>query len=128
MTASMAGEQAIAGERRTSPIELLWDLVFVFAVTQVSALLSRDLAWPRLADPRPPARAAGGRRRALRRALWPVHHHLPGRVCGGDRRGGERPSARRGDRRRRWPRHPHHGRPVVDVLRALRLAGRGEPA
>ena len=45
MTASMAGEQAIAGERRTSPIELLWDLVFVFAVTQVSALLSRDLAW-----------------------------------------------------------------------------------
>jgi low temperature requirement protein LtrA len=32
-------------ERRTSPIELLWDLVFVFAITQVTALLSRDLSW-----------------------------------------------------------------------------------
>jgi len=28
-------------ERRTSPIELLWDLVFVFAVTQVSTTMSR---------------------------------------------------------------------------------------
>jgi low temperature requirement protein LtrA len=32
-------------ERRTSPAELLWDLVFVFAVTQVTTLLSRDLSW-----------------------------------------------------------------------------------
>jgi low temperature requirement protein LtrA len=32
-------------ERRTSPVELLWDLVFVFAVTQVTALLSHDLSW-----------------------------------------------------------------------------------
>ena len=32
-------------ERRTSPLELLWDLVFVFAVTQVTALLQRDLTW-----------------------------------------------------------------------------------
>ena len=32
-------------ERRTSPIELLWDLVFVFAVTQVTTLLSHDLTW-----------------------------------------------------------------------------------
>jgi low temperature requirement protein LtrA len=32
-------------ERRTSPVELLWDLVFVFAVTQVSTLLSQDLSW-----------------------------------------------------------------------------------
>ena len=36
---------AIAEERRTSPVELLWDLVFVFAVTQVTALQSRDLTW-----------------------------------------------------------------------------------
>jgi low temperature requirement protein LtrA len=36
----------IAQERRTSPVELLWDLVFVFAVTQVTALLSEDLTWP----------------------------------------------------------------------------------
>jgi low temperature requirement protein LtrA len=35
-----------AGEdRRTSAVELLWDLVFVFAVTQVSTLLARDLSW-----------------------------------------------------------------------------------
>ena len=32
-------------ERRTSPVELLWDLVFVFAITQVTTLLSRDLTW-----------------------------------------------------------------------------------
>src|ERR687888_2463520 len=32
-------------ERRTGPIELLWDLVFVFAVTQVSTLLVHDLSW-----------------------------------------------------------------------------------
>jgi low temperature requirement protein LtrA len=34
-----------ADERRTSPIELLWDLVFVFAVTQVTTLLAKDLTW-----------------------------------------------------------------------------------
>jgi low temperature requirement protein LtrA len=32
-------------ERRTSPVELLWDLVFVFAITQVATLLSRHLDW-----------------------------------------------------------------------------------
>ena len=32
-------------ERRTSPVELLWDLVFVFAVTQVTALIASDLTW-----------------------------------------------------------------------------------
>ena len=35
----------IAEERRTSPVELLWDLVFVFAITQVTALLASDLTW-----------------------------------------------------------------------------------
>jgi low temperature requirement protein LtrA len=30
----------IAEERRTTPVELLWDLVFVFAVTQVTTLLN----------------------------------------------------------------------------------------
>jgi low temperature requirement protein LtrA len=34
-----------AQERRTTPVELLWDLVFVFAVTQVTTLLSRQLGW-----------------------------------------------------------------------------------
>jgi low temperature requirement protein LtrA len=32
-------------ERRTTPVELFWDLVFVFAVTQVTAFLARDLSW-----------------------------------------------------------------------------------
>lgn len=32
-------------ERRTGPVELLWDLVFVFAVTQVTTLLYHDLSW-----------------------------------------------------------------------------------
>jgi low temperature requirement protein LtrA len=32
-------------ERRTSSVELLWDLVFVFAVTQVTSLLAHDLTW-----------------------------------------------------------------------------------
>jgi len=32
-------------QRRTSPLELLWDLVFVFAVTQVTTLLSSNLSW-----------------------------------------------------------------------------------
>lgn len=34
-----------ADTRRTSPIELLWDLVFVYAITQVTTLLSHDLSW-----------------------------------------------------------------------------------
>jgi low temperature requirement protein LtrA len=32
-------------ERRSSPVELLWDLVFVFAVTQVSTLLREEQTW-----------------------------------------------------------------------------------
>ena len=32
-------------ERRTSSVELFWDLVFVFAVTQVTTLLSKNLSW-----------------------------------------------------------------------------------
>ena len=37
----------ITDERRTTPVELLWDLVFVFAITQVTTLLWRDLTSPR---------------------------------------------------------------------------------
>jgi low temperature requirement protein LtrA len=33
----------VLAERRTAPVELLWDLVFVFAVTQVTTLLARNL-------------------------------------------------------------------------------------
>ena len=35
-------------ERRTSPVELLWDLVFVFAITQMTTLIAHDLTWARL--------------------------------------------------------------------------------
>ncbi len=34
-----------AVERRTGPVELLWDLVFVFAITRVTTLLAADLSW-----------------------------------------------------------------------------------
>ncbi len=40
-----AVEDGISQERRTTPLELLWDLVFVFAVTQVTALLAGNLTW-----------------------------------------------------------------------------------
>jgi low temperature requirement protein LtrA len=35
----------VSDERRSAPVELLWDLVFVFAITQVTTLLWRDLTW-----------------------------------------------------------------------------------
>jgi low temperature requirement protein LtrA len=37
-------------ERRTSPVELLWDLVFVFAVTQVTTLLAAKPTWGRFGE------------------------------------------------------------------------------
>jgi low temperature requirement protein LtrA len=44
-TATPPETTAPSAERRTSSVELLWDLVFVFAVTQVTTLLSRHLSW-----------------------------------------------------------------------------------
>jgi low temperature requirement protein LtrA len=41
---AQAVEEA-AEARRTAPVELLWDLVFVFAVTQVTTLLRSDQTW-----------------------------------------------------------------------------------
>ncbi len=43
-----AGDPAI--ERRTTPIELLWDLVFVFAITQVTTLFAHDAKWRGLGE------------------------------------------------------------------------------
>ncbi len=43
--APAAVPESIGEDRRTSPVELLWDLVFVFAITQVTTLLWRDLTW-----------------------------------------------------------------------------------
>jgi low temperature requirement protein LtrA len=40
-----ADDPGSRGERRTGPVELLWDLVFVFAVTQVTTLLTANLTW-----------------------------------------------------------------------------------
>jgi len=37
------------GEQRVTPLELFFDLVFVFAITQVTALISADLTWQGLA-------------------------------------------------------------------------------
>jgi low temperature requirement protein LtrA len=37
-------------ERRTTPVELLWDLVFVFAITQVTTLFARRTGWERLGE------------------------------------------------------------------------------
>src|SRR5919205_2433280 len=41
----MVAQDAALEQRRTTPVELFWDLVFVFAITQVSTLLARDLSW-----------------------------------------------------------------------------------
>ena len=38
-------EETELAEHRTTPVELFWDLVFVFAVTEVSSLMSHDLTW-----------------------------------------------------------------------------------
>ena len=43
-------EQEELEERRTSAVELLWDLVFVFAVTQVTALLAHHPSWGRFGE------------------------------------------------------------------------------
>lgn len=38
-------EQAIEREHRITPLELFFDLVFVFAFTQVTAVISEDTTW-----------------------------------------------------------------------------------
>jgi low temperature requirement protein LtrA len=47
-SAPAADETAL--ERRTSPVELLWDLVFVFAITQVTTLLAHRPTWGRFGE------------------------------------------------------------------------------
>jgi len=48
--APAAAAAAAAAERETSSVELLWDLVFVFAVTQVATLLARQASWARFGE------------------------------------------------------------------------------
>jgi low temperature requirement protein LtrA len=50
MEALPTGAPDALGERRTSPVELLWDLVFVFAITQVTTLLTNHLTWVGLGE------------------------------------------------------------------------------
>jgi low temperature requirement protein LtrA len=45
MAATASPEANPWAERRTTPVELFWDLVFVFAITQVTTLLHDDLSW-----------------------------------------------------------------------------------
>ena len=45
-----ADANAPLGERATSSVELLWDLVFVFAVTQVTTLLADHTSWERFGE------------------------------------------------------------------------------
>ena len=37
-------------EQRATPLELFFDLVFVFAITQVTAFVSADPTWTRLVE------------------------------------------------------------------------------
>jgi low temperature requirement protein LtrA len=48
--ASPQQDDGTVEERRTTPVELLWDLVFVFAVTQVTALLYHHPTWSRFGE------------------------------------------------------------------------------
>jgi low temperature requirement protein LtrA len=50
MSASPPSVPEEAPERETISVELLWDLVFVFAVTQVTALLAAQPSWGRFAQ------------------------------------------------------------------------------
>jgi low temperature requirement protein LtrA len=43
--AGLIPDSALESEPRTTPVELLWDLVFVFAVTQVTTLLADSVSW-----------------------------------------------------------------------------------
>jgi low temperature requirement protein LtrA len=45
MSEAAAPESAGSGEHAVTPLELFFDLVFVFAITQVTALLTRDASW-----------------------------------------------------------------------------------
>jgi low temperature requirement protein LtrA len=38
-------EEPVEGEQRVTPLELFFDLVFVFAITQVTGLLAADTSW-----------------------------------------------------------------------------------
>jgi hypothetical protein len=45
----LVSEQAIEREHRITPLELFFDLVFVFALTQVTIVFSEETSWAELA-------------------------------------------------------------------------------
>jgi low temperature requirement protein LtrA len=45
MSEAVAAESAGSGEHAVTPLELFFDLVFVFSITQVTALLTHDPSW-----------------------------------------------------------------------------------
>src|SRR5436190_13938821 len=48
--ADAALEAHVGGEQRVTPLELFFDLVFVFAITQVTGFVSTDATWTRLVE------------------------------------------------------------------------------
>ena len=48
--ADAALEAHVGGEQRVTPLELFFDLVFVFAITQVTGFVSADATWTRLVE------------------------------------------------------------------------------
>ena len=58
---------AAAQEKRVAPLELFFDLVFVFAITQVTAFMSHDPSWEGL-----------GRGMLILSALWWAGRPTPG--------------------------------------------------
>src|SRR5688500_12959910 len=49
-TLSPEADEAVESEHRVRPIELFFDLVFVFAITQVTRFMADDPTWDGLGD------------------------------------------------------------------------------
>src|ERR671924_1126998 len=43
-------EEQLEAEQEVSPLELFFDLVFVFAITQVTGFVAHDATWTRFAE------------------------------------------------------------------------------
>jgi low temperature requirement protein LtrA len=50
VTEVSAPPREVGEERRTTPIEMLWDLVFAYALTQVTTLLASQPSWTRFGE------------------------------------------------------------------------------
>jgi hypothetical protein len=127
--AAAVAESVGSGEHAVTPLELFFDLVFVFAITQVTALLSHDPSWH------------GVIRGALARAAvwwaWTGYAWLTStlnvdeggvrllRANGDSDDAGPRPCPAAGLRRRRDPVRPQLPRRAGPSRRAVRVRGQG---